>query len=36
MVVLARDIVKANIPKFNPVIANGVATEQFKELESYL
>lgn len=34
--VLVRDLVKSSIPKFNPIIANGVATEQFKYLESYI
>lgn len=34
-VVRACDLVREHIPKFNPIIANGIVVEQFKELESY-
>lgn len=33
---LGAKLVREVIPKFNPVIAGGVATEHFKELEAYL
>lgn len=33
---LARDLVKESIPKFNPTIADGVASDQFKDLENYI
>lgn len=35
-IVKASDVIKNHIPQFNPVIANGIVSEQFKELEDYL
>lgn len=35
-IIRAADVIHRHIPHFNPVIANGIVSEQFKELEDYV